>query len=373
VKQIVNNKMRTIVVISLLLIFFQESSARCDNACSGHGTCNIKSKCDCYDNFGLGMSHDSGDCSDRICPYDISWVDKPDKTGAHHKYSECSSQGICDRGAGACQCFPGYEGIACQRTSCPNDCSGNGVCAYVNQMGYGEVAADYKTGSYLPQDPETFQYIGWDSGKIRGCICDPEYGDADCSKRMCPYGNDVMDIRLNSLVPAKYQIQQLTFVADNNQELNGKTFALTFKSKLNETFTTRPIVFDSTPSGFPQLLEVIEMALEELPNKVIDDVEVLGNVLSLNNVILNISFIGDYVQGPQNLLTVESFACGDGCTPKITGLPLLPTSQNVTQLQSPDFNNYECGRRGKCDYTSGICNCYAGYTGPSCNVITALV
>ena len=29
--------------------------------------------------------------------------------------SECSSAGLCDRGTGLCQCFPGYQGSACQR------------------------------------------------------------------------------------------------------------------------------------------------------------------------------------------------------------------------------------------------------------------
>jgi hypothetical protein len=44
---------------------------RCDNACSGHGFCMTDDVCDCYDNFGVGMSMDSGDCSDMICPFEI--------------------------------------------------------------------------------------------------------------------------------------------------------------------------------------------------------------------------------------------------------------------------------------------------------------
>ena len=45
-----------------------------------------------------------------------------------HGYMECSNKGLCDRASGECVCFDGYEGSACQRTSCPNSCSGNGIC-----------------------------------------------------------------------------------------------------------------------------------------------------------------------------------------------------------------------------------------------------
>merc|ERR1719198_1435288 len=45
-----------------------------------------------------------------------------------HSMLECAGQGICDRATGNCECFPGYEGEACTRSVCPNDCSGNGIC-----------------------------------------------------------------------------------------------------------------------------------------------------------------------------------------------------------------------------------------------------
>jgi hypothetical protein len=118
----------------------------------------------------------------------------------------------------------------------------------------------------------------------------------------------------------------------------------------------------------------IESALESLPNNVIDDVVVQGNFgFEADHVYINVTFVGDNVQGPQNLLSVEAALCGDGCSPKLTGFDLAPTTQNTSTVQLSDFNSFECGRRGKCDYTSGICTCFTGYTGLSCNVITALV
>ena len=95
-------------------------------------------------------------------------------------------------------------------------------------------------------------------------------------------------------------------------------------------------------------------------------------------VSLRVTFTGDSVQGKQNLITVEDYECGAGCTPKIDGLG-LQTRQSfsnvsyINEYQGADANSYECGRRGKCDYTTGICQCFAGYTGLSCSTVACLV
>ena len=173
-----------------------------------------------------------------------------------------------------------------------------------------------------------------------------------------------------------------------------------------------------TLAGFADLLKDVEFALESLPNKVIDDVSVQGNFYKTssdgtaidsgssgvlpsnilddtntdkfkNSFYLNITFIGDNVQGEQNLLTVKHILCGDGCTPKLTGIDLWDDTMRVSTLTESrtsgdagattsydvvaDFNSYECGRRGKCDYDTGICECFSGYTGLACGTITSLV
>ena len=415
------------VLLSLALV--ASVAAVCDNACSGHGTCMTDDVCNCYDNWGIGLHQDSGDCSERKCPYELAWVDTPDKVGAFHKYAECAGRGICDRGTGECACFDGYEGKGCQRTTCPNDCSGHGTCEYIEDMAFAATYADYSNRGFV-SDAKTFDFKSWDAGKTRGCVCDAQYGDVDCSKRMCPYGNDILDIADILLASQKYQKQELRFVSDDatiNADggiatLRGQTFALTFTSRLNETFTTIPIVFDDV--DLDDFVNDIQLALLNLPNRVIDGVTVraykelttddntkdhrtshgdadgfgfipladisantaattaedgAGNVHTvLNNMVrVIVEFTGDAVQGPQHLLTVEDYECSDGCTPKLTGLLLEykydHAGNNITESQLSDFNSYECGRRGKCDYDAGLCECFTGYSGDNCNTLTTLV
>jgi len=265
-------------------------SAKCDNQCSGHGTCMTDDVCACYDNFGSGLSHDSGDCSDRICPFEVAWVDHPDNLGHHHKYLECAGKGICDRSTGECQCFEGYEGKGCQRASCPNDCSGHGRCEYIEDLPYGATWNDWvdsdsatssmqtRTQSLFSDDAKTFDYHLWDKSKSRKCVCDATYGDLDCSKRLCPYGTDVLDTKDDThygLLFQKYQEQTilLSSLSGDFAQLNGKSFALTFVSRLNETFTTVPISL-SADTEYVDLQNDIKLALLKLPNGVIDGVKV---------------------------------------------------------------------------------------------------
>lgn len=394
--------------VVLLLAMAAMARAGCDNQCSGHGTCGTNAVCTCYDNWGLGLSHDSGDCSERICPFEFSWVDTPDESGSHHKYSECASKGICDRESGTCECFAGYEGKACQRTSCPNDCSGHGRCEYIENMVFKNSIWDYEEAdaannriSYTSSNRDSaksFDYRYWDKTKTRGCVCDPEYADVDCSKRMCPYGNDVMDHRPDTTDAFVYHTQRITFTATDTKELKDvatkdRTFALKFTSKLNETFTTIPIVFkgytNTGETGEAQTVlthdqwntfsDDVEAALMALPNEVIDNIDVrywMPDAAATPEVgYMNITFTGSHVQGTQNLLEVVHTNCGDGCTPKLDGFQ-LGISAHMTETEtdeSADWNSYECGRRGKCDYDSGVCECFEGYTGIACNTITALV
>lgn len=108
--------------------------------------------------------------------------------------------GICNRATGVCKCRPGFEGLACERMSCPSsaaayekyayskgdflntpDCSGNGVC-----VSMAEAAANYD-GVGLTN---VTTYSLWDANKIFGCVCDDGFYGYDCSLQECPLGDD---------------------------------------------------------------------------------------------------------------------------------------------------------------------------------------
>lgn len=94
-----------------------------------------------------------------------------------HYYMECSNKGVCDRSKGECQCLDGYEGVACQRASCPGTptCSGHGTCQSIKQLAS-------KTSNNV--------YKLWDKDSTMGCLCDTGYSGPDCSERQCKHGVD---------------------------------------------------------------------------------------------------------------------------------------------------------------------------------------
>jgi hypothetical protein len=360
-------------IVALLLLAAASVNADCENACSGHGDCGLDDVCTCYQNWGIGMGGLSGDCSERICPYDIAFVDGPDMNGEFHKYAECSGRGLCDRNTGECQCFDGYNGQGCQRATCPNDCSGHGTCEFIEDLTFGSHSA-YEMMNSMTDEDFNFPYYGWDKGKNRACKCDAPYGDYDCSKRMCPSGNDVMDPRMNLNIVQKYHVQQLVFrFQTSNCDNAGKTFAISVKSDSNEVMTTDPIVYSCTDAHDMAL--GIQSGIKKLP--LVDyDVKVTVDYMNIDTTSINVTFVGCAQQGDQNFLVVHTKFCGDGCTPKLSGLDLKyinnVVQSNVTEISDADYNNYECGRHGKCDYESGECSCYNGFSGKACTMQTSL-
>ena len=162
----------------------------------------------------------ANDCSERVCQFGLAFVDTPkgdlDGSGSisgpgvlvvpnspvypygttesfpsvedsrqqvvsnsAHAYMECSNAGVCNRDTGACECFTGFEGIACQRTVCPgypdSICNGHGFCANVEDTALSDYSNTYEL---------------WDKQVVVGCICDEGFSGGDCSLRACPWGLD---------------------------------------------------------------------------------------------------------------------------------------------------------------------------------------
>lgn len=384
--------MKNLLVLSLaLLVGFAQ--AACPNGCSGHGTCGVDEVCTCYPGWGTG-GNAGGDCSERFCPYELAWIDNPTREGDRHRYAECANKGICDRKDGQCDCFPGYEGKACARQSCPSDCSGHGTCEYMKDLAFGIVYNEYYDGSNnalsgLGAGGKAWsEEYSWDQDRARACVCDAGWIGLNCNERMCPYGNDVMDVipgfdetSLSGMAGYGNEVAQVQTVTLYDAELDNtnfdtKSFAIQFTSKLNETYVTQPIMWDTNDGT---LEGYIESALKKLPNKVIDDVGVsVDSSSNANGVVIDVTFTGAAVQGKQHKLEILQDACEDGCSPRISGLTNIRTFSETT-LSTVEIstvgshNSFECGRRGKCDRENGLCTCFAGFTGETCSILSALV
>lgn len=177
------------------------------NGCSGNGICDAAtSRCLCYAGYGAASdiaTYKAPDCSLRTCPSDKAWVDVARGASVAHAPSECSSAGLCDRTQGRCRCFAGFEGEACQRSSCPGlpACSGHGRCDTIAQLAAEANAEPLGPPTVYGGDPDG---ATWDEAKVQGCVCDsawavgygagqrqqPQWAGADCSQQRCPSGDD---------------------------------------------------------------------------------------------------------------------------------------------------------------------------------------
>ncbi|OWZ11578.1 hypothetical protein PHMEG_00015376 [Phytophthora megakarya] len=179
------SKVALFCLSALMLTWMSEVSAYCPNGCNAQGTCGKNDKCTCYtrqdqeDETIIYPAFKGADCSLRTCPFGNAWVQVPSATNAGHDLAECSNRGNCDYSTGHCTCYPGYEGKACERTECPNNCNARGICLTL---------AAIIAGAPVVPGP----YAAWDGVKQMGCYCDQGYRGPDCSLKECPSGNDVL-------------------------------------------------------------------------------------------------------------------------------------------------------------------------------------
>merc|ERR1711968_426188 len=74
------------------------------------------------------------------------------------------------------------------------------------------------------------------------------------------------------------------------------------------------------------------------------------------------------------VITLDSMPTASAHTVTKTLLYKSPVgSCNVAETTKGTFESYECSNRGACDGKSGLCTCYEGYSGESCQTQTVLV
>jgi len=141
---------------------------QCFKNCNKNGVCNTVGNCLCF------VGYTGSDCSLRTCPNGTLLADIPYNYDKAHQVAECSGRGECIRSTGLCSCNPGYSGLNCGKSECPNGCNGNGKCMSLR------TAASQYDGYNLNH---TTNYDLWDADLIYGCVCLPGWTGYDCSQR----------------------------------------------------------------------------------------------------------------------------------------------------------------------------------------------
>mmetsp|Transcript_47964 Transcript_47964/g.71051 ORF Transcript_47964/g.71051 Transcript_47964/m.71051 type:complete len:428 (+) Transcript_47964:135-1418(+) len=363
-----------------------------------------------YKSGGCKGNYMGSDCSLRVCPYGLSANTSPyllngftssvhgdddmyaptsrvyecelvdgacdpdtfegdtDKFLGTHTYAECSAQGVCDRDTGVCQCFDGYTGVGCRYTTCPNDCSGHGMCSQ-NAL----ANTDYDT-------PNSALFYGtqyWDAYKTMRCVCDRGYTGYDCSERICPHGDDI----LTTCLDAVYDVQRVELAFTNaisSYSEQSKFFSLTFVDGFNGVYDTSPIAVMDDPEMTAALTQT---ALESLPNHALPSVQVSGTQDG-NTQTLAITFSDAGNRGIQNdvqcNVRYSDAVCEAGQQPlidsDITDADFTCEMLGHDESDASLFEeNVECGNRGICDKSTGKCECFEGHTGEACDIYTVYV
>eukprot|EP01006_Ploeotia_vitrea_P029148 TRINITY_DN61727_c0_g3_i1.p1 TRINITY_DN61727_c0_g3~~TRINITY_DN61727_c0_g3_i1.p1 ORF type:complete len:728 (+),score=-17.06 TRINITY_DN61727_c0_g3_i1:184-2367(+) len=308
--------MLELIINLLLLCYFNDIvNGECPNGCNGHGKCMAYDMCYCQRNW------QGNDCSERVCAFGRAHVDSPkgdldmsstitdpyiqvvendnvypfgttemyprfedtDLTplkNTAHDYMECSNKGSCNRETGECECFDGYDGVACQRASCPGypvSCSGHGVCKSAKQLAFANYGNEYKL---------------WDQDISMGCECDPGYSGSDCSDRLCKYGVD--PLYEDDVLSAKVGLYDFAILTTGTNftsaaaDKSGGTWSIRFFDYHGEDWLTRAIPVWATCD------EVIA-ALEDLPANVIpkNTMECFSTThnTNLNSLLWNNSYL----------------------------------------------------------------------------------
>jgi len=409
------------------------ANAMCPNSCSGNGKCGQFDKCECHQNW------QGADCSERTCPFELAWVDVGTDSDDAHYYAECANKGTCDRKTGECKCFDGYEGKGCRRSTCPNECSGHGTCQYIDELiedvehkrskNYNKglrIQSDfYTTVGDSPTQSTGKTYDLWDHQKIQGCQCDANWEGPDCSAKTCPRGDDPLTTQINANYFSTYVNRQLLQIGVSggdatNSFTAGDEFDLTYYDLYGGKWVTQEIVVDASDDN---TAANIEAALRDLPNRVMEGVQVYpsdDSATKFGSAIATITkdritytswstcdanqqcFVIEFADKPgssglQYLLEVDAAdkSGGNGYQPSGSGMQgtacvadfndcfdvqeiVEDDGTSSTSTLDDAYNNGNtqeaavCSNRGLCDSSTGDCECFSGYRGLACQEQEAL-
>ncbi|CAK4080206.1 unnamed protein product [Aphanomyces euteiches] len=291
--------MKLLASFGVLALLAGSVTAECPGGCSGNGVCGPRDMCFCYKNY-MG-----NDCAERICPFGYAHVDTPKgdldmdrsmstsgwildqsqmypyKTyewfnpSAHneeaHFYMECSNMGICDRTTGICECFPGFDGSACQRATCANDCSKHGVCKSIATIAASADRSNKLTG--VPHGNVATTYNLWDRDAGYMCECDPWFTGNDCSRRNCKVGVDPLYMAAGFPVLETFIIYTGIVPASGALDTANSWVRLRVWDNYGEFYLTDRIPILDDASAAAASLVLWENAFLNIPNDVFSQID----------------------------------------------------------------------------------------------------
>lgn len=298
-----------------------------------------------------------------------------------HRYAECSNVGLCDRTSGDCKCFPGYEGSACQRHSCPTAvegtyCSGHGIC---------ESTGDY----YKVKASET---PNWEFDKFYKCKCDKGWDGIMCDSRICPTGIDPVvqkqhdfsfsyDIELTDSKNGKKELS--TYYVINYDGVKYTTPVVKIENNVCPTSTSSLEL-----SKAANIQEDIRRSLLVVPPFTQSSVLVKcsskdsNNYLSVN-ITAEYTDVNKYVEqckldtkaDDKDAKGVKMFSVKD-VNEKVTDIKVTyyylgekgegNCNELLEAIGNDKIKQKTCSNRGVCNGETGLCECYTGYYGSAC-------
>ena len=182
---------------------------------------------------------------------------------------------------------------------------------------------------FVPANPET-----WDAKKVFGCLCDDGWQEHDCSRRTCPFGDDVTTKKQET------ETQRLTCIRTDPGSLK-----LTFRGEKTNAI-------DAT-SG-PDVVKDALMKLTTIGKIIVtfsDGVDELCPFQSNNDI--TVTFLTDHGDLPPiQAVEVES---------SIDTFQGASTSSFFEEIVKGTTENDECNGRGICNRNTGYCKCFNGF------------
>lgn len=398
---------------SAIFVVFQEvRSQGCPNSCSGHGQCTNDLTCKCHFNKQQDLNGreftevtetidgveqttveysdveierisqwTGADCSLMTCPRGTSWskIAVVDGNVEHMKDVECSHQGNCDRNTGLCNCFEGFTGSACHRSTCPNNCNGHGEC--LSNVAFADVYSESMTerlnrlnvvasrssssdswSRSITQINDKYRGYratysqAWDSYMNRGCLCDSGWTGPDCNKRECPSGNDNVDQNCKNeegieiVTSVSQAVKQLRMSGDFFQDILDES---DFVDYMEEYYNTKTMVYRPK-----QTIEIHSHFTDQ--------------IRSCAPFSVPHSFLIWYqtIKGTVGHITAA----------QAKEIPIIPASSDQYKCSRATFisniiltpycggktSGQPCSGRGTCDTNLGTCACNEGYLGHNC-------